>query len=227
MGSIFNLDNPIWTFMGKVADLIILNVLAIICSLPIVTIGASWTALYYVTIRMVRKEESYIIRDFFRSFKENFKQATIIWLLALAAIVLFVVDMMLYQTAQDQLPKLLMIAILIWGYLILGTIIYAFPLLSRFHNTIRGTIKNAFLLSLAHVPYTIILVILFLLPFLLSIYMIELLSVIIMLGFSVPAYIASIIWVRIFRKFEPEEIAEDEPGQEMEPEESVIHIIQE
>ena len=81
MGALFNLENPVWNFMGKVADLVILNLLALICSIPIVTIGASWTAMYYVTIKIVRKEEGYIIRDFFRSFKENFKQATIIWLL--------------------------------------------------------------------------------------------------------------------------------------------------
>ena len=81
MGQIFNLDNPVWNFMSKVADLVILNILVMLCSLPVVTAGAAWTAMHFVTIRMARKEERYVVKDFFRSFKENFRQATVIWIL--------------------------------------------------------------------------------------------------------------------------------------------------
>ena len=72
MGQIFNLDNPVWNFMNKVADLVILNFLVILFSLPVFTAGAAWTAMHFVTIRMVRKEERYVIKDFWRSFKQNF-----------------------------------------------------------------------------------------------------------------------------------------------------------
>lgn len=217
MGAIFNLDNPVWNFMSKVADLIILNVLAIICSIPIVTIGASWTAMYFVTIRMVRKEESYIVKDFFRSFKENFKQSTIIWLIALATIAIFVGDVMIYRMIPEQIPQALMIAVLILAYLVLGTIIYVFPLLSRFHNTIKGTIKNAFLVSLVNVPYTLVFAILLVIPIIIAFFVIEASPFILMFGFSLPAYIASIFWVRIFKKFEPKEeaVQEDEGAEEM------------
>ena len=78
------MDNKFFVFMGRVADLMILNILCIICCIPIITIGASVTAMYYVTLKMTRNEESYIVRSFFKSFKENFKQATVIWLVALA-----------------------------------------------------------------------------------------------------------------------------------------------
>ena len=210
MGAIFNLDNPVWNFMSKVADLIILNLLAIVCSIPIVTIGASWTAMYFVTIRMVRKEESYIIKDFFRSFRENFKQATVIWLLALAAIGIFAGDVVIYRMIPEQIPKALMIAVLILAYLVLGTIIYVFPLLARFHNTIKGTIKNGFLISLVNVPYTFIFIILLAVPFLLAFFLIEMAPFVLLIGFSFPAYIASIFWVKIFRKFEPKEVIEED-----------------
>jgi len=209
MGAIFNLDNPVWNFMSKVADLIILNLLAIVCSIPIVTIGASWTAMYFVTIRMVRKEESYIIRDFFRSFKENFKQATIIWLLALAAIGIFAGDVVIYRMIPEQIPQALMIAVLVLAYLVLGTIIYAFPLLSRFHNTIKGTIKNGFLISLVNVPYTFVFIILLAVPFVFAFFFIEMAPFILLIGFSLPAYVSSIFWVKIFRKFEPKEDVEE------------------
>ena len=85
MDRIFNMDNKFFVFMGRVADLMILNILCIICCIPIITIGASVTAMYYVTLKMARNEESYIVRSFFKSFKENFKQATVIWLVALVA----------------------------------------------------------------------------------------------------------------------------------------------
>lgn len=208
MGAIFNLDNPVWNFMGKVADLVLLNLLAIVCSIPIFTIGASWTAMYFVTIRMVRKEDSYIIKDFFRSFKENFKQATIIWLFALIAIGIFAGDILIYRMIPEQIPKALMIAVLVLAYLVLGTIIYVFPLLSRYHNTIKGTIKNAFLVSVVNIPYTVIFALLMSIPFIMAVFLIEMAPFVIMLGFSFPAYVASIFWVRMFRKFEPQGVTE-------------------
>ena len=67
MDRLFNMDNKFFTVMGRVADLIMLNVVFLICCLPIVTIGASLTALHYVTLKMARNEESYIIRSFFKS----------------------------------------------------------------------------------------------------------------------------------------------------------------
>ena len=82
---IFNYDNPVWRFIGKLGDLIILNILWIVCSIPVFTAGASATAVYYVTLKLVRDEDDSTIRSFFRSFKSNFKQATAIWLILLAA----------------------------------------------------------------------------------------------------------------------------------------------
>ena len=70
--------------MNKVADLCILNIICLVCCIPIVTAGASITAMYYVTLKMVRNEEAYIVRSFFKSFKDNFKQATIINLIMIA-----------------------------------------------------------------------------------------------------------------------------------------------
>ena len=70
---IFNYDNPVWRFIGKLGDLIILNILWIVCSIPVFTAGASTTAVYYVTLKLVRDEDDSTIRSFFRSFKSNFK----------------------------------------------------------------------------------------------------------------------------------------------------------
>ena len=71
MDRFFSMDNKFFTFMGKVADLFILNILCLICCIPIVTAGASITAMFYVTMKMVKNEESYIIKSFFKSFKPD------------------------------------------------------------------------------------------------------------------------------------------------------------
>lgn len=80
----FNYDNPVWRFIGKLGDLILLNILWIVCSIPVFTIGASTTAVYYVTLKLARDEGDSTIRSFFHSFKSNFRQATAIWLILLA-----------------------------------------------------------------------------------------------------------------------------------------------
>lgn len=205
MGELFNLDNPVWSFMGKVADLIILNILAVICSLPIFTIGASWTALYFVTIRMVRKEESYIVKDFFRSFKENFKQATIIWLIVLAMSAVLAGDILICRMLPDQIPQIISLAVAVLAFWVFGTIVYIFPVLSRFQNTIKNTLKNAFLISVLNIPYTILIMVLIVLPFVLAFFVYQAAPFVIAMGFSLPAYIASLMLVRIFRKLEPAE----------------------
>lgn len=205
MGALFNLDNPVWNFMGKVADLVILNLLAIICSIPIFTIGASWTALYFVTIRMVRKEEGYVIKDFFRSFKENFKQATIIWLLVLVVAAVFVGDFLIYSMMPEKIPQVIMIVVVVLGFLALGTVVYVFPLLARFENTTKNTVKNAFLLSIVNIPQTVTAIILLVIPVVLAVFVLELFPIIIMVGVSLPAFLISLMLVRIFRKLEPAE----------------------
>lgn len=205
MGALFNLDNPVWSFMGKVADLVILNILAMVCSIPIFTIGASWTAMYFVTIRIVRKEEGYVIRDFFRSFKENFKQATIIWLLVIVVAAVFIGDILIYRMMPDQIPQIIMIVVAALAFLVLGTVVYVFPVLSRFHNTTGNTIKNAFLLSIVNIPFTLIFIVLMIVPVILAIFVVELAPILLLMGLSLPAYISSMMFVRIFRKVEPAE----------------------
>lgn len=105
MSGIFNYENPIFSFLGKVIDLISLSVLWVILCLPIVTIGPATTALYYTVVKVVRKERSYLFREFFKSFKSNFKYgalATIIVVL-LAAILWF--DFNFAKLMMGILPK--------------------------------------------------------------------------------------------------------------------------
>lgn len=105
MGRLFDTDNIVWRFLGRVADLVILNFLFLLCSIPIVTIGASWTALYSVTLKAVKNEESYIAKGFLEGFKENFKQSTIAWLVILLVGTVLFVDIRFAMGWKADLEK--------------------------------------------------------------------------------------------------------------------------
>ena len=96
MGNIFNSDSGFSKFMNRIADLFILNILWIFCSIPIITIGATTTALYSVNLKFIDNEEGNLIKTFFKSFKENFKRSTIIWLSILAVSIILGVNLVFW-----------------------------------------------------------------------------------------------------------------------------------
>lgn len=196
--------------MTKVADLIILNIIFSICCIPIITIGSSVTALYYVTMKMVRNEESYIIRSFFRSFKMNFKQSTIIWLISLAAVGILGTDLYIMINWQSSLRMPLIIIFIALFILYSFIIVYIFPILAKFYNTVRQTFKNSFFMSIRHLPYTIILVLTTLGPLLILGFMPGLIGIWFLIGFSAFAYVNSILFNKIFDRYiEDEEAVSD------------------
>ena len=164
MGKLFNIDSPVMRFLGKVADLMILNLVTLLCCIPVVTIGASLTAMHYVLLKMVRNEESYIVRSFFKSFKANFKQATVIWLIILFCIVIFVADLMIINNSGLEFPevlKILLFALFMVAYMVMC---YVFPVLARFDNTVPKTIKNALFMAILSFPKTVLMMAAYLLP---------------------------------------------------------------
>ena len=208
MGRFFNLDSPLMTFLSKMADLMILNLLTLICCIPIITAGDAMTALYYMTVKMVKNEECYIVKGYFKSFKENFKQATIIWLIALLVGIILVGDFLILRNSTLSFGKVIMVLITVVA------VIYIFPVLSRFENTVKNTIRNSFLMSILNLPKTILLVIINLVPAVVLLVTLQAMPIVILFGFSVPAYVASMLFVKIFKRFEPEE--EEEQSDELE-----------
>ena len=191
----FNLmDNVITRALSKICDMICLNVLWVICSIPIVTIGASTTALYTVMLKMVRNEEGYIFRGFFKAFKENFKQSTIIWLIVAALGAVWWID---YRVSG------------LMGQGISDVIIYVFPLTARYENSISATFKNAIILTVAKLPYTFIMVAVLVIAVLASLWNTMMLMMALPLwfifGVSLIAWVNSYLLRRVFTVFEQEE----------------------
>lgn len=155
MSKLFRMDSPLMRFLTKIADLMVLNILFCITSIPLITIGASWTALYSVTLKMVRDEEGSVSRSYFRSFRQNFRQATLLWLGVLVVLALLVLDIrVLNGMAEGTAPGLLRVGVEILALLGIMVLQYLFPPLARFEASLADTLKNACMMALAHLPKT-------------------------------------------------------------------------
>lgn len=215
MGRFFNMDNKFFVFMGKVADLCMLNLLCIACCIPVVTAGASLTALYYVTLKMVRNEEAYIFRSFFKSFKENFKQATIINVIMLIVAVLLYLDTNIAGNMGQTTGKILRMIFAVFTLLYVMVLLYVYPLLAKFYNSVKNTFKNAILMAIRHLPYTILMLLICACPILILFIpsfqiQMSLIMLVILFGPAVIAYGNSHFFVRIFDKYIPEESVSEE-----------------
>ncbi|MGN0160275.1 MAG: YesL family protein [Lachnospiraceae bacterium] len=163
MNRIFDLDNGFFRFMGKVFDMILLDLLTLVMCLPIVTIGPSLTAMYYVAMKTVRDEEGYVFQSFFRSFKQNFKQGFLIELAAVVAGGLLYIDLMVtyrwMATDSSILIKLLFYALIGFALLYAVTLVFVFPVLAKFDNSTKKTMITAMMMAVKHLPNAIFMVI--------------------------------------------------------------------
>ena len=213
MGKLFNLDSPILKVLGTLADLCLLNIMTLLGCLPIVTAGASLTAMHYVMLKMVRNEEGYIWKDFWKSFKENFRQGTCIWLILLAFVVFFLVDCYIFKGLVENISMPLLAIAGAFALFLYMIYLYAFPLLSHFHNTVLGTIKNAFFVGIMTFPKTILMMIVTALPIILLHQYTQIFPLVVMYGFTGPAYFCAWLYSGTFKRLEPKAV-ESENGVE-------------
>lgn len=206
MGKIFDLESPVFNFLSKMADLIWLNILTVVCSIPVFTIGASLTALNYVVLKMVRNEEGYINKSFFKSFKQNFKQATIIWLIILAVIFVLAGDFYILKYAAFEFPDWLRIILFAVAIILLIAVMHVFPVLAKFENTIKNTFKNSFLMGILSLPKTILMIICWIIPVVIGLFVYQILPLVLAFGMSLPAYMCALLYNKTFKRFEPEEV---------------------
>lgn len=201
MGGIFNYDSPLMSGLGKLADLIILNVLTMLFCIPIVTIGSSLTACHYVSLK-IRRGEGYVLKNFWKSFKENFRQSTVIWLV-IAINVLICLYATLFVNVDGTMGSIskgvIFVALIFWLFLSC----WAFPLQSKFINKIGTTFKNSFFLSFKYLFRTILMVVINLIPvaaLLLLSY--QWYSILFMFGFSLPTYLCAMLYDKKFEELE-------------------------
>lgn len=207
----FDLDSPLMQGLSKMADMMILNLLTLLCCLPIITVGPALTALNYMALKLVRNEECYIVKGYFKSFKENFKQSVIIWILLLIVALLLVMDFYIVLNAESETGSIMQILIFVAAIFWLCTALYVFPVLARFQNTIKATVKNAFLMSVMQFPKTVVMAVAYLIPLVLLLYFFQLTPIVLFFGFSVPAWVSAKLYDKLFKKLENKFLEEQGP----------------
>ena len=204
----FSIESKFMQMLNRLCDVVILNVLYLLTCLPVFTIGAANAALYTVSFQMIRHRESGIFKSYFRAFRENFGQATVIWLLLAVIGVPALWALRLFYTMDGMLRYLFVVYLTIL-LMVLFTGSFVFPLISQFANTLKASLKNALILSLGNLPRTIFVAAINLFPWILLLAMpylfIQVSFLWLVLYAAGAACINSALLWKVFKPFYPEE----------------------
>ena len=154
----FSVDSPLYKFLSKFLDVLKLNFLWIFFSLPIITMGASTAAAMSVALKMVDDEEGYIGRSFLKAFKENWKKGTLLLIISLVASYAIYMDFQLFEAVAGN-PIIFLIIGMVSIALVIVALIYTYPLIARYENTLFKTIQNSIDISRRYFGRTLFLVV--------------------------------------------------------------------
>ncbi|MCI7790134.1 MAG: YesL family protein, partial [Lachnospiraceae bacterium] len=149
-------DSPFYRFISKFFDIIKLNFMWMLFSLPIVTMGASTVAAMSVALKMVDDEEGYICKSFIKAWKENWKQGTVLWLLSIVAFYAVYLDFQLFEAVEGN-PIMFLIIGMVSCFIVILCLIYAYPLMARYENTLVRTIQNSYRIARKYFGRTVML----------------------------------------------------------------------
>lgn len=155
---IFNLDGGLIRTLTKIVDLICLSILFCISCIPVFTIGTAYTALYYTVNKVIKNDRGYIFKEYVNAFKNNFKQTTPVWLLVMLLGAIVAMDVWLVQSWGENGSRLGVFEIVFWiiGAALLVWALYIFAYMARFENTRKQTMKNAAIMAVLHLPWTLL-----------------------------------------------------------------------
>lgn len=203
--NLLNENNPVHIFLNKIGDIVIANLLFVLFSLPVLTIGPALTALYHCTLRSVKGNNNGTIKTFLHAFKQNFVQSLILWLGIIAAGVILLFNIQFLSSKTGLIESIFLY--LSWGISILLVILflYVFPVVAAFSNKIAQQVKNAFAFAFMHFFSTLGIAAISIFPFLLTYQDFRLMPLYVccwfFFGFGLIAYINSILFYRMFKPF--------------------------
>ena len=202
----FVIDSPVMRFLGRIGDIIILNLIFVVTALPVVTVGMALSALYTVAMKLARGEDPSVLREYMRAFRRNMKPATICWLIMAAAGALIFLDFRLAGAFGGTLYTVVRLLLaMIFGVWML-TFLYLFPYIARFENTVFHSVKNALFLSAAHLPSTVMMLVISIGLIVVTLFTSRTFVIgtigWFFAGFAAVAYVQSFLLSRIFSKYE-------------------------
>ena len=233
---IFNYDSPLVRVLNRITDLVMLNIVFLLCCIPVITAGAALSALHAVSMQMVCDEEGKILPAFFRFFKRDFKQATVVWVLLLAAVVLLFADLVIFTRhggglflVQEHTTSFVMTndasgsvsRVQFSGVFRILTVIaltalfviwivsqYVFPLTARYDNGVLATFKNALFTSVLAFPRTVAMLFIdaFVFFWIVSPFAFYVLPVLLLIGVSGPVFLKTLLYRPVLERLEEKNI---------------------
>lgn len=214
MNRIFNMDNGFFRGVSKIVDCIYLSAIFLLTCIPIFTIGAALTALYYTVQKALKNDRGYVGGEYWHAFKTNFKQSTCIWLIVLLIGVVLMGDVRILKIMEEAgnpmgkgyiFFQVLLVLIALWCS-------YLFPYVARFENTTKAIMKNAVYMAVLNLPRTFLVLVYMVIAGL----MVYIIPITIMLVPALFTWMQNLTLEKVFRKYMNEEdrIAEDEMNRE-------------
>lgn len=154
MGHFFSSDGPLMTYLTMIRDWMLLSVLWLVCSVPVFTLGVSTTAMYYVTLKMAKGEDVPVFKSFFKSFKENFKQGVWLTLIVLVVGAILLSDCLYFSRVAGTKGAILTGVFCAVSIGFLTIMLYAFPFMAQFSNSVSGILKSAVVLAIRNIKRT-------------------------------------------------------------------------
>lgn len=218
MGNLFSSDGLLGRILGRFTDLLTVSILWIICSIPLVTLGASTTALYTMTLRMVRGDEGKWTAAFFKAFRRNLKQSTVIH------VILTVVGVLIwfYRGIAGILPGAMSTFFgavsLLFFVLWLMEVLFVYPVQARFENTIKNTMKNAWIMAAGNLHIFLMAALVTALPvltlFMNTVLFIRTFPLWVLAGPGTMAWLNSFLFQQCFKRYIPDEEEEEDKEEE-------------
>ena len=201
MSKLFDQENPVFKTMSVVFSLIHLNLLTLVCSLPIFTAGAAFTAMHRVLWRLVRHEETYITKEFLDAFRRNFRQASVLWLCALLSFVVLGVDIWVVRVSSSGVQHAAVSMLVIVAGVVCAFFQYSFILLSRYECSLPMIARNAALLMLGYFPRTLgMLLVLACFGGVYAIVGVQAIPLALLSGVALPQYLCALLYEPILKK---------------------------
>ena len=204
MSGIFNLDNAFFRIMTKVCYVAALSLMWLLCSIPLVTIGAATAALNEVMLRLVRDEEGYLLKSFFKAFVSHFRQAIALWLIALAGFLVIGGDIIFFAR-KGNWPGTICAGAFFAVMLVMGLVLMlVFHYLVWFGGPVKSVLFNSFKGALGYLPYSAALLVLFI-AMGYGIYVsVPLMIVFTFFGMGIFSFISAYLWRLVFDKADRE-----------------------
>ncbi len=211
MNSMFNPDNPFMQFLARVGELIILNFIFILCCIPVVTAGAAGAALQKCVQAILFEEDEPISRVYIRAFRENFKQATLIWVLVLFFLGAMGANAFLLSTFfVGNTVKLFGAVLLFLTAAVLCVVSVLFPLLVRYENKLLDHVKNAMILAVIKLPRALAMTAINLFPVIVAWFSLDVLYATmvfwLVIGFAFASYMSAYLMQKPFAEIEANKV---------------------